>query len=436
MSDGDDSITVRFALTAVPSASRVSCTVKKDVTADGLRAAASEATKIPLGSLRLIFRGRIVQPNNEVSALTAYNLENDSVVHCLGRPDPEAAAAAVSAAPVVAASTVTAPTTAAPAPAVAPAVLSLDEALARLRARHAGAVRTTALTTLAKMVSNVLNNPNEERYRRVKTSNAAFSRRLGGIEGGRDAMRALGFVEEDVDGEPHLVLNASAEAWTKLNEAKVKIDAEVTRDRNENAAPPSFAASDGGSPFGAGAGVGPSPNLGGGLPGFPTPPPGGLPPAMQQQLSNMMSDPNAMRDMLSNPLVRQVMQSDPRVANNPMLQRALDDPNMMDQITRMMSDPAMRQLMSNPALMQGVMNAPGGMDPAAMSRMMQTFSQTPPGGAGVAPSANTDTNTNNTGASSSSSSTTQQQQQQGDGERELTEEEMIAEAIARSLRDP
>jgi hypothetical protein len=65
----------------------------------------------------------------------------------------------------------------------------------------------------------------EEKYRRIKMSNVAFGRRLGNVRGGRDVLRASGFVMEEGTGGGggYYVLVPSADAWPKLMEARDEV---------------------------------------------------------------------------------------------------------------------------------------------------------------------------------------------------------------------
>jgi len=120
--------------------------------------------------------------------------------------------------------------------------------------------------------------------------------------------------------------------------------------------------------------------------------------------------------MLQNPMVQNMMRNDPRFANNPMAQQMIQslasNPEMLQQASQMMSDPnfqqhmqQLQQLQQNPALMA-----------QQMQQMQNMVGSMPGGGAGT---------------QSSSSS----QPQNGQADEDLTEEEMIAEAIRRSLQD-
>ena len=459
MSEETDKITIHFSLTSSPSTPRITRDVSKDTKASALRTIAAEATHIPLASIKLIFRGRIIQ--NDDKLMTEYSVDQDSVIHCLGKPvktDANSAAAASVTTTTDSTSSVTTNAAAGATTTTTPAASekkTIEVALQTLKSQNAVDVYSTAVTTLQKVVSNILSNPNEEKFRKLKQSNAAFGRRLGNLPGGHDAMLAVGFVSETPEGadEPHFVLTPSAAAWNVLQDCKTKIEKEANDLKRNQPTPSPFSSSSLPTAFPSM----PSPSAGGfgsggvGMPNMNMPGMPPMTPAMQQQMSNMMSNPDMIRNMLENPMVRQMMQNDPRVANNPMLRQALSDPNMVNQISQMMSDPIMRNMMSNPAMMQNMssmMNSMGGMgggagagnntssqqpptqpDPAAFARMMQAFGQMQEGTTGnntgtqQQPPSNTGSGgtTNNGGGSGNDS--------------EMTEEEMIAEAIARSLRE-
>ena len=102
-----------------------------------------------------------------------------------------------------------------------------------------------------------------------------------------------------------------------------------------------------------------------------------------------------------------MIRNDPRFANNPMLQQSIEqlanNPEMMSQMSQMMNDPAMR------SRMQAMMGGTGGM----------------PGGGIMPPT---------------QPSAQQVRQRRTDtavemSDQEMTEEEMLQEAIQRSLRE-
>ncbi|KAL3924451.1 MAG: hypothetical protein SGPRY_003909 [Prymnesium sp.] len=71
---------------------------------------------------------------------------------------------------------------------------------------------TAAGQTVSSLLRRLLEHPNEQRFRTVRLSNAAFHRKLGRFEAGRQILRSLGFedaraTDETEGGEPtHLAL--------------------------------------------------------------------------------------------------------------------------------------------------------------------------------------------------------------------------------------
>eukprot|EP00879_Flechtneria_rotunda_P025672 GHRR01027306.1.p1 GENE.GHRR01027306.1~~GHRR01027306.1.p1 ORF type:complete len:186 (+),score=60.47 GHRR01027306.1:425-982(+) len=55
----------------------------------------------------------------------------------------------------------------------------------------------TAAATLMKYIGNVARAPNEDKFRRINTSNAAFQSRVGAVPGSVDFLKHVGFQEED-----------------------------------------------------------------------------------------------------------------------------------------------------------------------------------------------------------------------------------------------
>ena len=154
---------------------------------------------------------------------------------------------------------------------------------------------------------------------------------------------------------------------------------------------------------------------------------------------------------IKNPMVQQMMRSDPRFANNPMLRQSLDalaaNPDMIRQFSQLMGDPGVRSNVSR-MMQQQQSGGRAGSDPfvngpEAMRRQMEQFQRLSqqfggvngtfnPGnstsGASTAGQSGTRVPSSGGGASGSGGSTAAD-------ESEMTEEEMIAEAIARSLRE-
>lgn len=497
--ENDGGIPILLHQTSNPSAPRITIVLPTNAappsSSNTLRRLASDATTIPFDSLRLIYRGKIIAAKDDGNVVDEYKLEEGCVVHCLGKAStgtPAGTAASTTGAgiangggnrpvgssvipPPAAAAAATAASSTTPAAAAASSTSPLQTALTTLRTSSPNPdTYATALTTLSKLLGNITSNPTVEKYRRVKRSNPAFQKRLGGLGGGHDVMLAVGFGVEMVEGVEHYVLVANAEAWTKLvGSQKVVEEALVEAKRSATTA----AGGAGASPFGTGMppaggmGGGGFPPVGAGMPGMPGMG-GGMggdmpammnSPQMQAAAAEMMSNPQAVRSMLQNPMVRQMMENDPRFANNPMARMALDrmmnDPQALQQMSQMMSDPTTRQMMMN---MQNAMNSSGGgmgsgtggsgmgagstPNPAQLAEQMRLMQQMM-GAMGGAGGAGMPQPPSSTAGTNAAGGTGQQQQQNnsntsgnggssgGNNDDEMTEEEMIQEAIRRSLNE-
>jgi len=116
-------------------------------------------------------------------------------------------------------------------------------------------------------------------------------------------------------------------------------------------------------------------------------------------------------------MVQNMMRNDPRFANNPMMQQSLEqmanNPQMLQQISQMMQDPNAQRQMQQMQQMMGSGAGAGGM---------------PPFGGGMPPFGG--------GAAAGGSGGAGAPPAQGDAnDSDQTEEEMIAEAIRRSLEE-
>ncbi|EGZ23569.1 hypothetical protein PHYSODRAFT_478118 [Phytophthora sojae] len=73
------------------------------------------------------------------------------------------------------------------------AAMSSFDALQLLRDGSFDAVSRTAITTLMKIVTNILSDPENEKIRSIRLSNAAFHRSVGQVKGGLEFLQSLGF---------------------------------------------------------------------------------------------------------------------------------------------------------------------------------------------------------------------------------------------------
>ncbi|KAA0202922.1 hypothetical protein HAZT_HAZT010573 [Hyalella azteca] len=56
--------------------------------------------------------------------------------------------------------------------------------------------------TLRKYLHNVILHPSEEKYRRIRVGNPAFSERVAAMQGGVELLRAVGFIEQQLSQQP------------------------------------------------------------------------------------------------------------------------------------------------------------------------------------------------------------------------------------------
>ncbi|KAG7390310.1 hypothetical protein PHYPSEUDO_008138 [Phytophthora pseudosyringae] len=85
--------------------------------------------------------------------------------------------------------------------------MSSCDALQILRDGHFDAVSRTAVTTLMKIVTNILSDLDNEKMRSIRLSNSAFHRSVGQVKGGLEFLRSVGFAV--IPETQMLVLNPS-----------------------------------------------------------------------------------------------------------------------------------------------------------------------------------------------------------------------------------
>jgi len=262
--------------------------------------------------------------------------------------------------------------------------------------------RRVALKTMLKIIENITKNPHEEKYRRIRKNNPAFAKRMQCVPGAIDSLLALGFVRVDgKEDDEMLELKATEKAWEKLTAGQVKVkrslDA-ITRSPSTSSAPNPFA-----------------PGLGG---------------ANSQQFMNMMNNP-MMQTM------QQQLLSDPQFVEN-MAQQAqsMGIPGLDAQSLRqMMQDPNFRQLqqqlMSNPQLMQQLSANMGNIGNLGSLGNLGGFR---PNNTTPSPDLSAFIPRRSGNGDSNGDSNEGNGNENGNGDR-MSEEEMIQEAIRRSLQE-
>ncbi|GAB5033067.1 Hypothetical protein NocV09_01200220 [Nannochloropsis oceanica] len=430
----EDAISIKIKTLKGGGENSVDLKLTAETTVGQLKAQiASSTLQVPPEAQRLVFQGRML--NDDTKTLAQNKVKEGScillsiAVSASASPSPStsicnsgsgAVAAAAPAPPLPSSATAAAP---APAPAASSApqtaqapifpppststalpahIVILRAAIAGVRTSNPPEVGATALRTLATMLGNVIANPMEEKYRQLKKNNAAFVRRVGGVSGTGAILRAAGF-EESTDTWD---LRPSEQGWNLLCSVKAELDSSIAT------LPPSLPLP---APGAGAGGLAMPPLMGGGGMGGGA---GGMDPAMMQQAMGMMQNP-AIRDRImqelraTNPALAgqaEAMLSNPG-AMGQMMQALQSNPQMMQQAQQAMSRGAMPGFPPPPAsstTLGGNTPASGGLD---LPR--------PPGGTGA-------------GAGAGAGAMGQGPQR---SDAEMTEEELIQQAIERSLRD-
>jgi hypothetical protein len=281
--------------------------------------------------IRLIFNGKVLSDLN--ATVSSCGIEDGFKVLVAKKVQSGGASASSGAqktrtpAPIASATSATA---AANATHVPVSTDPIDRAIARIFT----APRERALTclqTIEKICKNIKENPMDVKYRKLKVANAAFQRRVSGVPGGTDVLAAIGFKEVTDGGENHgsHVLTPSADLWNVLVSTQSKLVAAVQRIQS------------GGGGVGSGVGGGVGGNIGD-----------------MQGLASMVQaaglDLNAMSG-----LAQQAGSMDPQAIQS-MMQTAMSNPQVMQQLGPMMNNPQMMQqvqsMMSNPQMMQQAMS--------------------------------------------------------------------------------
>ncbi|CAN0252220.1 unnamed protein product [Pylaiella littoralis] len=311
---------------------------------------------------RIIFQGRIL--NKDDQTLQECKLKDGlTVVVQAAQAGAAAAGAAAAAAPAAPANTAGTATPARPLPGLGLGMGGglggggpVGQAVATVRGQPAGVARE-CFSTLTKVIDNIVAHPTEEKYRKIKRANAGFSRKVGAVPGGEACMRALGFVESG-DAKESWLLAPSAAAWNVLNAGRAQIQGALA---TLPAAPAASGGIGAGSPsagFAGGLGVLPPPGafpqaggFGGGGMGMGG---GGGMPDMAT-MARMAQDPAIMQNMMNDPSVQAMMRSNPQMAAA--MQSVMATPGGLSQAFNMMqNNPGMaqmaQQMMQDPAALQ------------------------------------------------------------------------------------
>lgn len=64
---------------------------------------------------------------------------------------------------------------------------------------------TGCIDTLKKYVENIIQHPDEEKYRKIRMSNRIFGEKVQPVEGALDFLLGAGFIEQQIDDEQYLI---------------------------------------------------------------------------------------------------------------------------------------------------------------------------------------------------------------------------------------
>jgi len=249
----------------------------------------------------------------------------------------------------------------------------VDQALNRMRAAPSKE-RTIALKTLQKIVQNVVDYPLEDKYKKIKRENKALTKRLS-IDGAVDFLVAIGFKEKVESDEKLLVIEANEAAWKLLLAGKEKIDQEVEFSMGSQQQQQPQPAQGGFGGFS-------------GMDSF-----AGNSTLRNQLTQQLLQNPEMLRSMMNSPMIQQMMQNYP--------------PQIREMFEQTFSNPdALRAMMNNPMFANAAQQF-GNFNPG-------TF----PGNTNTANGNNNNSNVNG-----------------GANDEQMSEEEMIQEAIRRSLQE-
>lgn len=110
-------------------------------------------------------------------------------------------------------------------------VPQFDQAMRSFLSMHSSADDIKmSLSTIHKIVSNIVKNPYEEKYRKVRSSNALIQRKLVSVSGALAVLEAVGFVRTT---QEEYSINISAAAWDNLVACQRKLELFLQKVENE-----------------------------------------------------------------------------------------------------------------------------------------------------------------------------------------------------------
>jgi len=292
--------------------------------ADELNSQATHFDQVLVSDIRLIFMGKVLSDMN--ATVASYGVEDGFKVLMAKKVRPSAASSSQQSTSASASASASSSNfqqqqqqRSQPSP---QSNDPIDLAITKIRtAAHETAL--TCLKTIETICSNIKSNPMEEKYRKIKINNGSFQRRVSNVSGGIDILKAIGFTEV-TEGEHAgaYILIPSADLWNTLVKAQSKLEAAVRAVES-----------------GSGSG---SNNSNGGMPDM-------------SNIQNMLNSGGLDANMLSG-LAQQAGNMDPQAMQN-MMQSAMSNPSIMQQLGPMMNNPQVQAMMQNPQMIQQAMQA-------------------------------------------------------------------------------
>eukprot|EP00747_Dinoflagellata_sp_TGD_P028769 gnl/TRDRNA2_/TRDRNA2_133472_c0_seq2.p1 gnl/TRDRNA2_/TRDRNA2_133472_c0~~gnl/TRDRNA2_/TRDRNA2_133472_c0_seq2.p1 ORF type:complete len:227 (-),score=57.21 gnl/TRDRNA2_/TRDRNA2_133472_c0_seq2:78-758(-) len=187
----------------------------------------------------------------------------------------------------------------------------MDAAVSQLLSNPPTAAKE-ALLTMIKMSDNIIHKPKEEKFRRLKQSNAALKRKVTDLPGGIACLMALGFTQGEHEGEAAWIAPVGLD---QLVDGKARLAVEADRLLN-NDTPLDVAKSQA--------------NNG----------PGGI----EGMLLKAIQDPGQLQRLLQNPMVAQMARANPDMVEgmlaSPQAQAALQsNPDVRPQLEALLGRP-------------------------------------------------------------------------------------------------
>jgi hypothetical protein len=176
--------------------------------------AGSTSNPLTSNNQKWIYKGKVLQDGD---VLSSSGFTDGDTIHVMqtAAPPPSPPSATTTTTTTSSSGSVTAPL-----PPQYP-VPQFDNAMRRLLSLHASPADVApSLSTILKIISNIIKNPYEEKYRKIKTSNKLIQLKIVSVSGALEVLVATGFAPM---GEEY-VMTISPVAWEVLVSCQRKLD--------------------------------------------------------------------------------------------------------------------------------------------------------------------------------------------------------------------